>query len=573
MGHIHILPPDEAERIAAGEVVERPASVLRELVENALDAGATRIEIEAVRGGLESLSVRDDGIGMDADDALAALRRHATSKIRRLADLESLTTLGFRGEALPAIAAVARLELLTAVQGEPGGHHLRAEGGLVLGVEPAARARGTTVTVRDLFFNVPARRKFLRSPAAEFGRLSEALLPHLLAHPAVGFRLRHEDRDVLSVAPAADRRERIGSLWGARFAAALRPVAGGDESARVEGFVSGPDDTRASRRDWFLFINGRPVRDRLLAHAVAEALGTALPHGRQPLVFLHLVLPGALVDVNVHPAKSEVRFADAAGVHRLLSRALRGAIPARSFIAASGGVDAARPAHSWSLAEPAGAWLAPPAEGAAVASRPPEAAGDEAAESWVILAQYRDCFILAHDRSDLMLVDQHAAHERILYERQRAALRAGDAERQALLFPLTVQPAAGAPAADAALLAEAARAGFDAEAFDTGTYLLRALPASLPAERGAAAFLDLLGADAARDVSAGEAGLEPVRHRVAATVACHAAVRLHDPLTHEKMAWILGHLFLCREPLTCPHGRRTVTRWPHSDILRIFDRS
>ncbi len=581
MSRIQILPPEEADRIAAGEVVERPASVARELVENALDAGARRIEVEAVRGGLQRLRVADDGEGMGPEDAVLALRRHATSKIRSLEDLSRASTLGFRGEALPSVAAVSRLELLTS-DGESG-VRVRVEGGRVLGSEPAARARGTTVTVDDLFFNTPARRKFLRSPAAELARISEALLPEILARPAIAFRFRSDGRETLDVPPGEDRAGRAAALWGAELAAALIPFRREAGGRCVHGFLSGPGQTRATRRHWYLFVNGRPVRDRVLIHAAGAGLEGALPRGRYPVLLLFLEVSPAEVDVNVHPAKSEVRFAEPGRIHTLVSGALAGAVRPAAYIPAG-------PRPSTLLGEP------PPAGGGAGEGRQPDALPPRAGRLFtpaelperpapgsapvpgevapVVLAQYRDCFIVAHDAGSLFLVDQHVAHERILYEELRDQWRQGVPARQALLFPQTVELEPGAADGLEPALEQLGALGFDLERFGGNAFLVRQVPQALAPGRVEQAFRDL----AALLASGPEEGGEPrqaedlLHHRLAATIACHAAVKIHFPLTREKMEDLLRRLFICREPLTCPHGRTVVTRWPHEEILRAFGR-
>ncbi|MFQ5719763.1 MAG: DNA mismatch repair endonuclease MutL [Acidobacteriota bacterium] len=588
VGCVHILPRHEAERIAAGEVIERPASVVRELLENSLDAGSRHIEMDLRRGGLGEIRVADDGTGMEPEDALLALARHATSKISGLEDLDRLHTLGFRGEALPSIAAVSRLELLTAQ--EPGGAAtlIRIEGPVEPRAEPASRSRGTTVSVGDLFYNTPARRKFARSPAAEFTRISEVVVPRILAHPEVGFVLRHDGRESLRVSPAPTLRERLAALWGAGQAGRLVGFQGEAGTACVHGFISGPDDSRASRRHWYLLVNGRPVRDRMLMHAVTAGIGEALPKGRFPSVVLLLDLPAGELDVNVHPAKAEVRFADSNRVHALIASALRRATRPATYVATGpapvgDAVGVSSPADPspvsglarWEVGEP-------PAmrQPGSLFDAPPPAAGDPGeidglpARSAVVLAQYRDCFIVAHDAEALYLIDQHVAHERILYEAIRRDLGEGRGERQALLFPHPVDVTDDQARLIESVLPLLARFGFDAEPFGPRAVTLRQVPAYLAEGQAVPAFRDLVEILATTPDAATATGqtADRLQHRLAATVACHAAVKIHFPLTREKMEYLVGELFRCAEPLTCPHGRRVVSRWAHDDLLRTFGR-
>jgi DNA mismatch repair protein MutL len=597
VARIQILPRKEADRIAAGEVVERPASVVRELVENALDAEAGRVDVEVAGGGLERIRVADDGVGMGREDARRALERHATSKIRSVEDLSGVRTLGFRGEALPSIGAVSRLELLTSESQGGEATRIQMEGGTVLREEPATRPRGTTVTVADLFFNTPARRKFLKSPGAEFTRISETLLPEALVRPSVSFSLTHDGREVLALPAAADPAERIAAVWGPRFADDLVPFRRETPAGTVAGYLSGPDETRASRRQWYLFVNGRPVRDRVMVHAASQGVEGALSKGRYPVLFLYLTLPDGQVDVNVHPAKAEVRFAETGRVYALVTAALREALQPVPYL--PGGPRPDQPAAPPGSAGPAGSRVA--ATGASYETvagashepptgrlfQPVSLAGDsprdeeeasvaalrEAAP--VVLAQYRSCFIVAHDAGSLYLIDQHTAHERVLYEEIRADLERGAGEeRQALLLPRTLELERGTGDAVTAALPQIERFGFRLERFGEDALILREVPAYLPPGAAEDTLRDLVGIvtgasgpDAARQ----EAGRR-LEHRLAATVACHAAVKIHFTLTTEKMENIVGRLFSCREPLTCPHGRTVVVRWDHGQILRAFSR-
>ncbi|MCZ6650687.1 MAG: DNA mismatch repair endonuclease MutL [Acidobacteria bacterium] len=603
MTRVRILPASEAQRIAAGEVVERPGSVIRELVENALDAGGQRIRVDIHGGGLVRMRVADDGSGMTPADAHLALERHATSKIACLEDLSRVTTLGFRGEALPSIASVSRLTLETAAGEDGEAVRLVVEGGISGPEQPASRPRGTTVTVEDLFFNTPARRKFLKKPASEFTRISDALLPEMLARPEVGFYLSHEERVSVDLAPAADLRERIAGLWGVRLAGSLIPIQRQAAGMTVHGLVSGPDETRGSRRGWHLFVNGRPVRDSLLIHAAGEGVAGLLPKGRYPVLFLFLDLPGGDVDVNVHPAKSEVRFADRSAVFTLVRSTLRQALAPAGFLARGAGVAPqetdGHATDSWAVSEgyravsgngpdqqsvvlgqqtPSGTAamfhgdLRHSRESAAAVSSSPQAAADREAATPVVIAQYRDCFIVAHDADALYLLDQHAAHERVLYEEILANFAAHESPRQALLFPLSMEVDPGHGSQIPALLPALENLGFGLEAFGEDTLLVRQVPARLPEARAVEALRDLLPILLKGETGADRAARHRLEHKIAATMACHAAVRFHDSLTRERMTEIVRLWLLCREPLTCPHGRTAVVRWPHDQLLRAFGR-
>ena len=608
MSKVCVLPPEEAERIAAGEVVERPAAVVKELVENALDAGAVRIRIQIDGGGLERIRVADDGHGMSPEDARLAIQRHATSKITCLGDLQNLSTLGFRGEALPSIAAVSRLTL-ESTDGEKGtAVLLQVEAGKMKRDEPASRPRGTTVTVEDLFFNTPARKKFLKKASAEFARISEVTLPEMLARPQVGFRLAHHHRVSVDVAPAADLRERIAGIWGGRVAASLMSFAREAGNMNIAGLVSGPDETRASRRGWHLFVNGRPVRDPLLIHAAGEGITGSVPRGRFPLLFLFLEVPGDSLDVNVHPAKTEVRFAERGPVFSLVRSALKNALMPAGVSGRASGVPPQVPAQAgtgrWETREaldpaPDGngslelpsdgargdGWVAgqnffrdvapsSPA-GGGQEEMPPDGAGDWTGPPPVVLAQYRDCFIMAHDDDAFYMLDQHAAHERVLYEEIRAAFAAQESPRQALLFPATIPVPPGHGGRLDTVLPTLDRLGFTAESFGEDALLVRQVPDRLTQERALQALHDILQLLLEGDIPGADeaAARERLEHRLAATMACHTAVRLHDSLTRERMTEIVQRWLGCRQRLTCPHGRTTVVRWPHGQLLRSFGRA
>ena len=664
-GPIRELPREVAAQIAAGEVVERPAAALKELLENALDAGARRIEAQADGAGLERLAVRDDGAGIPAEQLERAFRRHATSKLERAEQLWSLRSYGFRGEALPALAAAAgRLEADSRAAAEQVGARIAFEQGRLLGVERCARAPGTTIELRELFEPQPARRAFLPGPRAERAALARVAADAALARPEVGLRLELEGRAALRHDPAAgDRRTALREAWAAVFGAESAERAldwsGADDEAqlRVDGLAGAPRDARRGRDGLRLFVNDRPVRDRSLAWALQEAYRGRLPDGRFPLVAARIRLPAAAVDVNVHPTKAEVQLREPARVFSLLQRSLREALaahPATPVLrarrpdadlewaplspdagAAQGRIEGAPPQEEEALngaaAEPA---PAPPGQAddpagaeprralpASTAAQPPAApAGDPQRRPsgrrlapLRMVGQLHRTFIIAEGEGGLALVDQHAAHERVVYERLLAAREtggSGTAARQPLLDPPLLQLSA----AEAAVWREAAERldalGFELDAWGEDALRLRAAPAV--GERGAlrlAAGMSASGAaggttgaaSAAAGGGAGEplsaaqaerwlrevlaelaadprgrgaAGREAERFdRVAASVACHASVRRGAALDAPAMTALLRQLEACDDPHSCPHGRPTMVEIAAADLLREFGRA
>jgi DNA mismatch repair protein MutL len=584
MSRIRVLPDILINQIAAGEVIERPSSVVKELLENSLDAGARSLTIDLEGGGRRRLRVADDGEGMTRDDALLALERHATSKLSSAVDLGRIGTLGFRGEALPAIASVSRLNLTTSHDGAAG-TCLDVEGGVLKGCRPAGHPRGTTVDVRDLFYNTPARAKFLKSHATELGHIVEMVSAYAVTLPAVRVRLSHDQRVLLEAPPAADERARLIGIFGPEWDEALE-VEGGAGGITVRGLLAPPESGASSRRAQHLYVNGRLVRDRLLSHAVASACEAFLPRGRHARLFLFLKCPLEMVDVNVHPAKAEVRFRDARTAHDAVQSAVLEALrQARPFVPAPGPAAGPRPDFpaAWHPPEgppPAGssiwqevAWERrppePPAsvEPASSACREPIADLPELARGAAALAHYRESYIVAADAEGLLIVDQHAAHERILYEQLLRPER-GEQARQELLFPVTIAipPVLRSDLQD--LCARLEAAGISADPFGDGTLAIRAVPA-LPGSIDTAVLVrDLL--DQMESGQPAEAGRPGARERMLATIACHAAIKVRMPLTIEKMNYLINELFRTATPMKCPHGRPAVLRLSHRDLERGF---
>ena len=624
---IRELPDALVSQIAAGEVVERPASVVRELVDNALDAGATQVTLRLAAGGARAIVVEDDGAGIERDDLALAVRRHATSKIASLADLEAVATMGFRGEALAAIASVAEMAITSRTEGAPHGWRLDAASGEL---QPAARARGTTVEVQELFFATPARRKFLKSDATELAHALEALRRHALARPDVAFALWHEGRLVAqwrAAAPAARRAEVLGTA----FVAASREIGSSRGPLAIEGLVGQPEAARARADQQYLFVNGRYVRDRLLAHAVRAAYEDQLHGSRQPAYALFLRIAPELVDVNVHPTKIEVRFRDGRAVHEALRRAVQqalaptravaaaaahapadgagaadgtaaGAVPAQSQVQAQaqgGALAVATPAASWqgrlaladapaALREPAPSWHAGRFEaassggsGGSVGSGTGSGglavwaalrAAPQAGVDWPLgraLAQIGGVYVLAENAQGLVVVDMHAAHERIVYERlKRAAVSGSALPSQPLLIPLAFAATAAELATAEAEQAALRELGLDVTALSSGSLVVRSRPAALPddadlAELTRSVLHELAEAGASRVV-------ERARDDILATMACHGAVRANRRLTLDEMNALLREMEATERADTCNHGRPTWRQVTMKELDALF---
>ena len=582
MSPVERLPDDLVNKIAAGEVVERPASVVKELVENALDAGARSVHVEIEDGGMRLVRVRDDGQGMRRADAEMALERHATSKLHSFEDLQSIATHGFRGEALPSIAAVSELVLRTRAEGDPAGTEVAVAHGRRQHVRDVGHPRGTTVEVRDLFGAVPARRKFLRAASTEAAHVAEALTLLALTRPGTGFSLKSGGRTLLEAPPVDGLAARLFQVFGAKLLEDVVPVEGGTEWATVRGFVSRPDRPRPPRPNLRLFVNARAVRDRALSKAVLEAYRSAGGGDRGFEAFLFVEVPPHMVDVNVHPAKTEVKFADARTVWTAVERAVRAALSEGVREAprvAAGEPVAARAERAVTaylergVSGPATQPLwGRPEGGASIAAEAGFAAPPLEAPAPVVLGQHRLVYIVASDGDELLLVDQHTAHERVRFERllERAGRHA--VESQGLIEPLVVS----LPPDLLALLdahAEALRElGYDVEPFGGGgATRLRAVPAILGTRDPGPALERVL-----RDLKEREAAdwaVAGTRDRLAATLACHSAVRAGQALNVEQMASIVRDVFRTAHPTLCPHGRPTIVRVPREELSRWFGRT
>ena len=599
MARIRLLSDTLVSQIAAGEVVERPASVVKELVENSLDAGAREVEVQLEAGGKARIAVSDDGCGMGRDDALLAFDRHATSKIGSFEDLERVATLGFRGEALCSIAAVSRVELTTADQ--PGdGHRVFIEGGRVRVAEPLSRPRGTTIDVRSLFFNVPARRKFLKTPQTELRRCLEVVQGYALARPDVRFLVIHDGRNLLDVLAAGaeggtrDSRERIGQIFGRELAdrlAAIPEVGIAATGERISGFLGDPET--ASGRRQFVFVNRRLLRDRLVLATYYRAVREEWKSEDFPTLFLFLDIPPEDVDVNVHPQKSEVRFRDPGLLDRVHDALRRGLERARGEEAAPLRQPAADPyvPFTWQGLGERHKPLAPadfPADSPAdFPSRPDRLAAPSyapvqrpmvplsgrrgEARPFRLLGQYKGTLILLEGPDGLYLIDQHVAHERILYERLRRAMAAEGTPVQHLLTPPLLELG---PAERLRLLELAPSlddCGFGLAGLSGNTLALTAVPAVLTAAE-AERLLRALATEEGHDGAQAEDLRRRILDALAASLACKSAVKMHHPLSPLEMEALVGELFAADQPYACPHGRPIVLQMTDSDLERRFGR-
>ena len=667
MGKIHVLSEQVANKIAAGEVVERPASVVKEMLENSLDAGATRIKISVEAGGKKLIQITDNGCGMVRDDAMLAFERHATSKIKNAEDLLSVATLGFRGEALPSIASVSRLRLETRAEEEAAGTVVEINGGKIARVEEAGLPLGTSITVRDLFFNTPARKKFLKAESTELSHIASLVTHYALAHPEKHFELHSAANAMLVAPPVAGYSERVYQVFGKETLDQLIPVASrqalehvglpqpppwrlreeedGEESApkdpgemRIHGFVSKPEIQKLNRNSIYVFVNGRLIRDRLVQHALTEAYRNIIPPTVYPVVLLFLELPAGEVDVNVHPSKTEVRFRQQSVMHDFVRDSVRAALmkarpvpqfmtEIRAHATASQSLTpgAMTPGAQWEPSSdgglpPSGSRLPeaglrePGANGVGFALQAPavplisarfqfEGGITVEANAAVSLArgvdaipdrgcapaldvgeeeptlsslgtlkplgQIRNSFILAVNDDGLWIVDQHVAHERVLFERVLKQRAAQKVESQHLLMPIVLELSPAQQAVFAEISDELQHNGFEAEPFGARSVAVKVAPAGVEASAVENMLQELLDQFSREEQSL---NLEKVRTRIAASIACHAAIKVNMPLEQNKMEWLLSELAKTDHPYACPHGRPVVLRYSVKDIQKAFKR-
>lgn len=602
---IHILPEQLANQIAAGEVVERPASVVKELMENAIDAGATELFIDIEHGGKRLVKVADNGCGMAKEDLFLALERHATSKITSAADLFALHSLGFRGEALPSIASVSRLRLTSRPADREHGWQLYAEGGAVRQAGATAATIGTVVEVRDLFFNTPGRRKFLRSDETEFGHLAEVVTRLALARPDIHVRLNHNGRTHLEAYRHRHLEERAASLLGRTLAKEMVAMEAESAGVMLTGLLGVPGLTRSNASHIYAYVNGRFVRDRLVQHAILEGYRTLLEKRRYPVAVLFLDLPPAQVDVNVHPTKHEVRFRERQQVHDFVQNAVRGRLMEES---AAGSLVAVLPLAPGATRPAAGHPVAPDCTGpegtsAAASLRIQEALASYAAQGlpgadlvpsraslkgeafswhdgkvqappslpadWRLIGQYLNSYLVCQAGSDLLLIDQHAAHERIGFEKLRRQMAANGIERQSLLFPVVIELDHREASVVAESLADLARLGFELEPFGGRSYTVTAVPQLL-----ASADTERLIRDVAEELAevGRSGGLDAAVEQVLIRMACHSMVRANQPLTRPEMEALVAELAAADFGSRCPHGRPVLRRMNRDEIERLFHR-
>ena len=635
MGRIRILSDTVANKIAAGEVVERPASVVKELLENSLDAGASEFRIEIEAGGRRLIRLVDDGCGMLRDDALLAFERHATSKLADVKDLLSIATLGFRGEALPSIASVSRLLLETRSPDEQSGSAVEFAGGKLLRCDEAALGAGTTITIRDLFFNVPARKKFLRSEQTEIAHIASLVTHYSLAHPGKTFVLRHNNAELLGVTPVATLRERVFQVFGSQILDDLVDLGDHnrdlnmppDEQAppdeprltrrfRLRGFVSGPQVQKYNRNSIYLFVNGRLIRDRLLLHAISAAYHNLMPPACYPFALLFLDCDAEEVDVNVHPSKTEVRFRHGSVVHDFVRDTIRDILMAQrpasnipaptppqpgaglpysefsqriesmnfpSVSAAVAGVET-ETLPEFILRRPASPEPRFDFEPAPAGARPsiPDTHGPLFPDAEVLnpesldaltdlrpLGQIHDSFIIAAGRDGLWIIDQHVAHERILFEQVLAQRANGGTESQRLLVPLVIGLSAAQQIEYARIAEELDALGFETEPFGNRTVAVKSAPAGVPSAEVEKILFEILEI-AERELR--RASLDDVRRSMAASIACRAAIKINTRLEPAKIDWLLRSLAATSCPMSCPHGRPIALRYATRDILKSFHR-
>ncbi|WP_031496605.1 DNA mismatch repair endonuclease MutL [Bryobacter aggregatus] len=637
MGKIKVLPDAVANQIAAGEVVERPASVVKELLENSLDAGSTDIRVEIEAGGRRLIRITDNGSGMMRDDAMLAFERHATSKLSSVHDLESIGTLGFRGEALPSIGSVSRLTLETHSRDESSGTRVEISGGKMIKCEDAGLAAGTILTIRDLFFNVPARKKFLRSEQTELAHIASLVTHYSLAHPDKSFELHHGPSELLRVTPVSTALERVFQVFGNRIledlvefgpeTKSLSTPEGEQKKFSLSGFVSKPHIQKLNRNSIYLFVNGRLIRDKLLLHALTSAYHNLIPPACYPFALLFLDCDFGEVDVNVHPSKTEVRFRHSSFVHDFVRDAVRGKLmeskpvsslplpsyqtqPASSlpFSEFTQRIENTAPDYSemvvpfpdgpppeprtlpnFRLDLPAGPpqrfdfndvpqATMPPARMRIPDTHgplPPGVASATEMESMGSLGDLRpigqihNSFIIAAGRDGLWIIDQHVAHERILFEQVLRQFARREAQQQRLLMPMVMELSVGQHLEYARIAEELARAGFETEPFGNRTIAIQAAPTGLgpgDIEKAIHEILDIA------ETELRKSSVEDLRRNIAASVACRAAIKINTPLDQQKMDYLLLELAKCEYPMACPHGRPIALRYSTRDILKGFHR-
>jgi DNA mismatch repair protein MutL len=567
VNRIRLLPEQVANQIAAGEVVERPASVVKELIENSLDAEAKRITVTIKAGGRSSIIIADDGFGMSRDDALLALERHATSKIAKAEDLYRIRSLGFRGEAVPSIAAVSRFNLATRERGTLSGTQLEIAGGKILSVRDTGAAEGSIVEVRNLFFNLPARRKFLRSEQTETAHVEHIVTLCALAHPQVAFRLMVEDRECFNLAPAGKLVDRLRELYGNQLVEQLVPLTG----AGVSGFIGKPGISRTDRSQQHVFVNSRPVESKGINYALMEGYHTALMKGRFPVTFLFIEIDPELVDVNIHPAKREVRFRDEHTVRQSVIDAVRAALEPRESVLKPIGTTLGQSGVLAAMGTDLSRVSSNRGEAAASVEMFPSHRSEVHTEEgrWRILGIVAQLYVLIESPEGLVLMDQHAAHERVLFEKMLRDLESDSAPAQKLLLPMTLE----LDARDAEFLRSNLKTlhklGLGVSEFGEKTFLVDALPPYFRLNNLAQTFRNIVDElrRTGEQIHTRRLGEDKI-----ATTVCRHAVKARDPLAGEELRALLEQLHRCELPYTCPHGRPTMIQISHAELEKKFGR-
>ncbi len=616
MGKIQVLPEVLAHKIAAGEIVERPASVVKELLENALDARCHQIVVKVENGGRRLISVRDDGVGMSPEDARLAFQHHATSKITTFEDLSRITTLGFRGEALPSIASVCRLRLRTverdtAEAGAPLGTQIEYEGGVLKEVRDTSWPGGTELVVEDLFFNVPARRKFLKTATTELKHISRQVMHYALAYPHVEFRFIHQKRPLLEAPAVESLKERAYQVLGESFLDHLVHLEYEKDSVRVYGFTSLPYEQRSRANAQFLYVNRRMVRDRVMTHAIRLAYRDLIPSSTHPVILLFLEIDPEQVDVNVHPSKTEIRFRDSSTVHSAIYHGIEEALlrskvslgslahdiplptpdsaketlgPAQGLVHSLENYFQGQPPRSFGFPTfRKGNGLAVPdsESGLTIPLDPLPSQGahqDDIPETAhlspipTVLGQFVESFVVAADRERVMLIDQHIAHERILFDQALQIMKSPESyPTQGLLVPLTLDLNVQQKVVLNEILDELNANGFEVDWFGTQTIVIKGIP-TVAGKCNPQKLLEEILSSMDSELARSESPLERLHEKVAISLSCHAAIKINTPLSKDKMQWLIDQLFHCETPYTCPHGRPIVLRLNIEEILRGFKR-
>ncbi len=594
---IKILPDHVVNKIAAGEVVERPASVVKELIENSIDAGATDIAIALEQAGRRLIRITDNGCGMSREDAQAAFLRHATSKITSDADLEAVRTMGFRGEALSSIASVSQVRLLTAMKGASSGALVEIEAGQVKNVIDAAAPQGTSLEISQLFYNTPARLKFLKSPATELSHIVTAVSRQAMAHAAVRFRLTHNNKQLLDLPSSLSVRDRLFQLYGGEIAENVIEFSGGRDGVHVYGLVGRPGYTRADRTYQDFYVNRRAVKNASLSHALYGAYGDMLMRDRHPVGFVFIEIDPALVDVNVHPAKAEVRFRNQSQIHDLVRDAVRDGLRAQGMgsgsVSGTPGEGVKEALAEYFSGRPERSVVPQPGKPSPFFGRRKSDAGtaplhgDASARQETFadlqrrapvvpqhdlfpIGQLHDSFIIAQSPGGMSLIDQHAAHERVLFEKLQDQFEGGGMPVQNLLMPDQVELGPAQGGLLTGYLPELHRLGFVVEDFGNGTFIIKAVPGLMVGADYKKLLLDILDEV---NVHGASGKMDELRDEILSVMACHPAIKVHRHLEQKEMETLLDSLFACRMPHTCPHGRPTVVRFSMDEIRKMFKRT